>query len=204
MNALAKMQEKEIFLRSFFENSFFENTLFGTHLFELQAEHRVAKNLKKLEEEWLAITHVKQIPILLNQHETTYFAALCSFSPRLARSVSLNSFEQLITQAKAAGLPLSLTLFCKGSKHTTHQAIISKQIKKNCLCLNWQEGHAELEPSQFEFAFISRVPCSDGCGWINSLEIFGADGELLLQIQGSCEDQQAENLKLREIFSSLV
>lgn len=35
------------------------------------------------------------------------------------------------------------------------------------------------------------------------MHFFGAEGELLLQVQGSCEDQQAENLKLREIFSSL-
>lgn len=49
MNALANMQEKEIFLRSFFENSFFENTLFGTSLFDQKAEHKVAKNLKKLD-----------------------------------------------------------------------------------------------------------------------------------------------------------
>lgn len=204
MNALANMQEKEIFLRSFFENSFFENTLFGTSLFDQKAEHKVAKNLKKLEEEWLAITHVKQIPILLNQHQTTYFAALCSLSPRLACSVSLNSFNQLISKAKVLNLPLSFTLFSNGSKHTTHQAVISSHFKKNCLHLDWQEGHAELEPSQFEYAFISRIPCNDGCGWINSLEIFGSEGELVVQIQGSCEDQQAENLKLREVFSSLT
>jgi len=204
MNALANMQDKEIFLRSFFENSIFENTLLGTLFFDPKAEHKVAKDLKKLEEEWLAITHVKQIPILLNQHQTTYFAALCSLSPRLARSVSLNSFEQLISKAKALNIPLNITLFSNGSKHTSNQAMITTHFKKNILHLDWQEGHAELEPSQMEYAFISRVPCSDGCGWINSLEIFGAEGELLIQTQGSCDDQQAENLKLREIFSSLT
>jgi len=82
--------------------------------------------------------------------------------------------------------------------------MITTHFKKNILHLDWQEGHAELEPSQMEYAFISRVPCSDGCGWINSLEIFGAEGELLIQTQGSSDDQQAENLKLREIFSSLT
>ncbi len=204
MNALVNMQEKEVFIRSFFENSFFESDLFGMHFFGSKTEHTVAKDLKKLEEEWLAITHVKQIPILLNQHQTTYFAALCSLSPRLARSVSLNSLNQLISQAKLLDLPLSLTLFNNGSKQTSHPSIISNCFEKNRLHLDWQEGHAELEPSQFEYAFISRIPCSDGCGWINSLEIFGAEGELLLQVQGSCEDQQAENLKLREVFSALV
>lgn len=203
MNALVNLQEKENFLNGFFDNCFFDNSFFETNVYDSKKEHKVAKDLKKLEKEWLAITHVKQIPILLDQHQTTYFAALCSLSPRLVRSVSLNSLNQLINKAKLLNLPLSITLFSNGSKQTSHPAIISNCFKKNCLHLDWQEGHAELEPSQFEYAFISRIPCSDGCGWINSLEIFGAEGELLLQVQGSCQDQQAENLKLREVFSSL-
>lgn len=193
MNALVNFQDEAVFLNSFFETSFFGPKI----------EHKVAKNLKKLEKEWLKITHIKQIPILLNQHRTTYFAALCSLSPKLARSVSLDGFNQLISQAKMLNLPLSITLFGNSGKQTSRQAIISSSFKKNCLHLSWQDGSAELEPSRFEFAFITRIPCSDGCGWINSLEIFGSEGELLLQVQGSCEDQRAENLKLREVFSSL-
>ncbi len=208
MNALVNLQEQENILNIFFDHGlfdgcFFDHGFFETNIYDSKKEHKVAKDLKKLEKEWLAITHVKQIPVLLNRHQTTYFAALCSLSPRLVRSVSLNSLNQLISKAKLLNLPLSLTLFSNGSKQTSHPAIISNCFEKNCLHLDWQEGHAELEPSQFEYAFISRIPCNDGCGWINSLEIFGAEGELLLQVQGSCEDQQAENLKLREIFSSL-
>lgn len=193
MNALANFQDETIFFSAFFEQGFWGKT----------KEHKVAKDIKRLEVEWLAATHCRQIPILLNRHNTTYFSALCSFSKKVARSVSLDSFTYLIKQAKKLNLPLSITLFSNTGKQTSHQAFITSQMQGNCMQLSWQEGQAELEPSQFEFAFVSRLPCDDGCGWISSLEIFGAEGELLLQVQGSCEDQQAENLRLRELFSSL-
>lgn len=193
MNALANFQNETVFFSAFFENGFFGQ----------KEEHQVAKDIKQLEKDWLAARHRKQIPVLLSQHNTTYFGALCSFSKKVARSVSLDSFTYLINQAKKCNLPLSITLFSSSGKQTSHQVFITSRLQKNCMYLSWQEGQAELDPSQFEFAFISRLPCDDGCGWISSLEIFGAEGELLLQVQGACEDQQAENLRLRELFSSL-
>jgi len=193
MNALANFQDETVFFSAFFERGFFGR----------KEEHQVAKDIKQLEDDWLAATHRRQIPALLNQHNTTYFGALCSFSKQVARSVSLDSFTRLVDQAKKLNLPLSLTLFGTTGKQTSHRVFITSQIQGNSMYLSWEEGQAELEPSQFEFAFISRLPCDDGCGWISSLDIFGAEGELLLQVQGSCEDQQAENLRLRELFSSL-
>ncbi len=181
MNALANFQDETIFFSAFFERGFFGK----------KEEHQVAKDIKQLEEDWLAASHRKQIPALLNQHNTTYFAALCSFSKKVARSVSLESVIYLTNQAKKLNLPLSIGLFGSTGKPTTYQA---------CITSDWQ---IELEPSQFEYAFVSRLPCDDGCGWISCLEVFGAEGELLLQVQGACEDQQAENLRLRELFSSL-
>lgn len=193
MNALANFQDESVFFSTFFEKGFFGR----------KEEHSVAKDIKQLEKDWLAARHRKQIPALLNQHNTTYFGALCSFSKKVARSVSLDSFTHLINQAKKLNLPLSITLFNSTGQQTSHQAFITSNMQENWMHLNWQAGCAELEPSQFEFAFISRLPCDDACGWVSCLEIFGAEGELLLQVQGSCEDQQAENLRLRELFSSL-
>lgn len=181
MNALADFQDETVFFSAFFERSFFGK----------KEQHQVAKDIKQLEKDWLAATHRKQIPALLNQHNTTYFGALCSFSKKVARLVSLDSIAYLTNQAKKLNLPLSITLFSSTGKQTSHQAFISSELQEN-------RNHC-----QFEFAFVSRLPCDDGCGWISSLEIFGAEGELLLQVQGACEDQQAENLRLRELFSSL-
>lgn len=199
MNAVAKFQPLNalefdaVLLGNFFEHHFFGG----------KKEHKVAKDIKQLETDWLAATHRKYIPALLNQHNTTYFGALCSFSKKVARSVSLDSFTDLITQAKKLNLPLSITLLNNTGKQTSQPVFITSNLQENCMHLSWKEEQAVLDPSQFEFAFVNRLPCDDGCGWISSLEIFGVEGELLLQVQGACEDQQAENLRLRELFSSL-
>lgn len=193
MNALADFQDETVFFNAFFESSFFGK----------KQQHQVTKDIKQLEEDWLAATSSQQLPALLKRYNTTYFGALCSFSKKVARLVSLDSFTYLIDQAKKLNLPLSIRLFNSAGQQAAHQALITTRLQENLMLLNWQAGQVELEPSRFEFAFISRLPCDDACGWVSCLEIFGAEGELLLQVQGSCESQQAEDLRLRDIFSSL-
>ena len=60
MIALADFQDETVFFSAFFERGFFGK----------KEEHQVAKDINQLENDWLAATHRKQIPALLNQHNT--------------------------------------------------------------------------------------------------------------------------------------
>lgn len=165
-------------------------------------EHPMPQDLATLELEWRNMSDPQQIPALLQRHKTTYFATLCSISPKLARSVSLNSFEQLLNSACQLQLPLSIAMISEGCVQTCKKALLKPFSGKGTLVLEWQEGQARLDPSLFEFAFITRKPLGDS--WISSLEVFGASGEMLLQVQGYQAEGRAENLALREVFSSLL
>lgn len=165
-------------------------------------EHPMPQDLTSLELEWRNMSDPQQISALLQRHQTTYFATLCSISPKLARSVSLDSFEQLLNSACRLQLPLCISMISEGCVQTCKKALLKPCTGKGSLLLEWQEGQAKLDPSLFEFAFITRKPLGDS--WISSLEIFGACGEMLLQVQGYNSEGRVENLALREVFSSLL
>lgn len=165
-------------------------------------EHPMPQDLASLELEWRNMTDPQQISALLQRHKTTYFATLCSISPKLARSVSLDSFEQLLNSACQLQLPLCISMVSEGCIQTCKKALLKPCTTRDLLQLEWQEGQARLDPSLFEFAFITRKPLGDS--WISSLEIFGASGEMLLQVQGYNAEGRVENLALREVFSSLL
>lgn len=164
--------------------------------------HQPPENLSLMEQEWRNLATPAEIPALLERHQTTYFAALCSLGPRLARSVGLDSFEILLKAASKLQLPLRFSFFSNGSIQTGRQALIQLRQEERQRVLNWGQGNARLLPEHFEFAFVTRKPL--GNGWTTALEIFGAEGELLLQLQGESLQGKPENLALREIFNSLL
>jgi putative hemin transport protein len=165
------------------------------------AEHPMPQDLQLLEKEWRNMAGPEQLPQLLKRQHTTYFAALCCLGPKLARSGSLDSFEQLLQQAAQVQLPLSLSMISPGCVQTCRQAVITPRLEQSKLELLWPQGRAQLDPGQFEFAFVTRKPSKDA--WISALEIFGAQGDMLLQIQGATPPGKPENLRLRELMNSL-
>lgn len=155
----------------------------------------------QLESEWRQMTDVHQFFSLIRRHRTTRFAALQAVSSDLSRPVKLDALERVVEQAAATGMEVMFFVGSRGCVQIYTGKVSGFKPMKGWLNLFEPDFTLHADPSTFVHAFVTRKPQSGG--WVTSLEIFNAEGSLLLQMYGRREEGEPEQSAWTQLLTDL-
>ena len=150
---------------------------------------------------WQAMTDTHQVFGLLRELKLTRLEALKIIGSDLAWQLDHSAVAQLFNTAAETGVPIMA--FVGNSGCTQIHSGLVKTIKPMGPWLNVMDEtfHMHLRLDQIADVWAVRKPTEDGN--LTSVEVFGADGEVIIHLVGTRERKQPERQEWRALAESL-
>lgn len=154
-----------------------------------------------LRSRWRAMTDTHQLFGLLRELKLTRLAALQALGPDIAWELDHGAVEALFNQAAASGVPLMAFVANKGCTQIHGGPIETVRMMGPWLNVMDPGFHMHLRLDQVARVWAVRKPTQDG--ELTSVELFGADGEAIIQMFGKRGRGQPEPAEWREMIEGL-
>ncbi|GAA5785566.1 hemin-degrading factor [Chitiniphilus shinanonensis] len=154
-----------------------------------------------LREAWLAMTDTHQFFPLLRKFNVARLGALRAAGRDLAQPVAIDAVETMLHSAAASGLSIMCFVGNRGIVQI-HSGPVSKLLRTG----PWfnvldPDFNLHLNTEAIAECWVVNKPTSDG--WVTSLEVYAADGELIVQWFGERKPGKPELSGWRDLMVSL-
>ncbi|MCT9809052.1 hemin-degrading factor [Acidovorax sp. Be4] len=150
---------------------------------------------------WLALQDTHDFFLMLRQFQVSRLGALRAAGDDLAQQVEADTVEKMLTQAAATQLPIMCFVANRGIVQI-HTGPVKKLLRTGPWFNVLDESfNLHLNTDAVTSSWVVSKPTVDG--WVTSLELYNADGELIVQFFGARKPGQAELSAWRELLLSL-
>ncbi|AZY50465.1 hemin-degrading factor [Bordetella avium] len=154
-----------------------------------------------LREAWLAMQDTHDFFPLLRKFKVSRLAALAAVGSDLAQAVPLDSAERMLTQAAACGLPIMCFVGNRGMIQIHTGPVESLRRTGPWFNVLDARFNLHLNTEAIAQSWVVNKPTADG--WVTSLEIYAANGDLIVQFFGERKPGKPELPVWRELMLSL-
>lgn len=164
-------------------------------------EAAVAADPAALRAHWLALKDTHEFFQMLRQFKVSRVAALEAAGSDLAQDVPPESVETMLQSAAASGLPIMCFVSNRGIVQI-HTGPVHKLVRTG----PWfnvldPKFNLHLNTDAVARCWVVNKPTADG--WVTSLEVFAATGELIVQFFGERKPGKPELPAWRELLLGL-
>ncbi|AEE65822.1 hemin transport protein [Bordetella pertussis] len=154
-----------------------------------------------LRRDWLAMQDTHEFFPLLRRLKVGRLAALKAAGADLAQQVPAETVEHMLTQAAASGLSIMCFVGNRGMIQI-HTGPVEK-LRRTGPWYNVLDPrfNLHLNTETVDSAWVVSKPTSDG--WVTSLELYTAGGELIVQFFGERKPGKPELTAWRQLLSGL-
>ena len=150
---------------------------------------------------WLGLKDTHDFFPMLRKYKASRLGALRAAGPDLAQQVAADTAEVVLTRAAASGLPIMVFVNNRGIVQI-HTGPVQKLLRTG----PWfnvldPKFNLHLNTEAIASAWIVNKPTTDG--WVTSLEVYAATGELIVQFFGARKPGKPELVEWRELLVSL-
>lgn len=150
---------------------------------------------------WLALQDTHDFFLMLRQFQVSRLGALRAAGEDLAQSVEADAVEKMLTQAAATELPIMCFVANRGIVQI-HTGPVRKLLRTGPWFNVLDESfNLHLNTQAVASSWVVSKPTSDG--WVTSLELYTASGELIVQFFGARKPGKPELTEWRELLLSL-
>jgi len=161
----------------------------------------IFSGLAALRAHWLALQDTHDFFLMLRQFQVSRLGALRAAGDDLAQQVEADAVEKMLTQAAATQLPIMCFVANRGIVQI-HTGPVKKLLRTGPWFNVLDESfNLHLNTEAVTSSWVVSKPTVDG--WVTSLELYNADGELIVQFFGARKPGQAELSAWRELLLSL-
>ncbi|MDR6601512.1 putative hemin transport protein [Achromobacter deleyi] len=152
-------------------------------------------------EAWLAMKDTHEFFPLLRKFKVTRLAALAAAGEDLAQPVPAESVERMLQSAAESGLSIMCFVGNRGMIQI-HSGPV-QQLRRTGPWYNVLDPkfNLHLDTTAIASAWVVNKPTSDG--WVTSLEVYAANGDLIVQFFGERKPGKPELTGWRELMISL-
>ncbi|SDK30020.1 ChuX/HutX family heme-like substrate-binding protein [Billgrantia gudaonensis] len=154
-----------------------------------------------LTREWARLRDVHQFSTLLRRHRLERHEANALVEGHFTRRLAVDSVAQALTQASCSDVPLMLFVASPGCVQIRTGRLPTPQRRCGWLALYGNDFTLQLDETAIHAVWAVHKPNRDG--GVTSLEAFGADGELLLQIHAERREGCRERNAWRHLLAGL-
>ncbi|MBM5572011.1 MULTISPECIES: hemin-degrading factor [Deefgea] len=160
-----------------------------------------ASDAAALREAWLALTDTHGFFPMLRKHKVSRLGALQAAGDDLAQSVAIDATETMLQAAAASELAIMCFVGNRGIVQI-HSGPVQKLLRTG----PWYnvldpKFNLHLNTEAIASCWVVNKPTSDG--WVTSLEVYAADGELIVQFFGVRKPGVPELPEWRALMESL-
>lgn len=155
-----------------------------------------------LGDDWAAMSDVHQFFALLRRHGLARHEANALMEGHFTRRLANDGVTRAFERAAASRLPLMLFVASPGCVQIRSGAIPAPERQRGWLNLFGDDFTLHLNDAAISEVWEVRKPNRDG--GVTSLEAFGADGELLLQIYAERQEGRRERNDWRALLADLA
>jgi putative hemin transport protein len=150
---------------------------------------------------WLALKDTHDFFTMLRQFKVSRLGALRAAGDDLAQQVGSDAVERMLTGAAETALPIMCFVANRGIVQI-HTGPVRKLLRTGPWFNVLDESfNLHLNTEAVASSWVVRKPTTDG--WVTSLELYTADGELIVQFFGARKPGQAELAGWSQLLQSL-
>lgn len=165
------------------------------------AEPDAPEDAAALRTHWLALKDTHDFFTMLRQFKVSRIGALRAAGDDLAQPVEADAVERMLSQAAETALPIMCFVANRGIVQI-HTGPVKKLLRTgpwfNVLDENF---NLHLNTEAVASSWVVRKPTTDG--WVTSLELYSASGEMFVQFFGARKPGQPELAGWSELLQSL-
>lgn len=162
---------------------------------------RPLPSIPELAGEWSRMSDVHQFLALLRRHDLRRHEANALMEGRFTRALSTGACEQALAQAAASDLPLMLFVGSPGCVQIRTGRIPSPLRRRGWLNLFGENFTLHLDDTNIVEVWQVSKPNRDG--GVTSLEVFDAQGGLVMQVYAERREGQPERSEWRQLLEGL-
>lgn len=151
--------------------------------------------------DWLALRDTHDFFALLRRHGAARTQALRLAGPGLARPLNISAGCTALEAAAASGVEIMLFVGNKGCIQIHTGPVKSLKVAGPWINVLDPDFNLHLREAAIVSAWLVRKPTDDGI--VTSLELFGADGEMIAQLFGARKPGKPELPAWRELAAQL-
>ncbi len=164
-------------------------------------EADVPDDAARLRAHWRGLTDTHDFFGMLRQFKVSRLGALRAAGQDLAQQVGNETVETMLTRAADTALPIMCFVGNRGIVQI-HTGAVSKLVRTGPWYNVLDETfNLHLNTEAVVSSWIVNKPTSDG--WVTSLELYGKDGELIVQFFGERKPGKPELPAWRDLLQSL-
>lgn len=150
---------------------------------------------------WRALKDTHDFFTMLRQFQVSRLGALRAAGEDLAQPVEADAVERMLTRAAETALPIMCFVANRGIVQI-HTGPVRKLLRTGPWFNVLDESfNLHLNTQAVASSWVVRKPTTDG--WVTSLELYAADGELIVQFFGARKPGQPELAGWTELLQSL-
>ncbi len=164
-------------------------------------ESDTPSDAEALRAHWLALKDTHDFFTMLRQFKVSRLGALRAAGEDLAQQVEADGVERMLTRAAETELPIMCFVANRGIVQI-HTGPVKKLLRTGPWFNVLDESfNLHLNTEAVASTWVVSKPTSDG--WVTSLELYSAEGELIVQFFGARKPGQPEIGAWRELLLSL-
>lgn len=172
-----------------------------TEAVSVAPESATPSDAPALRAHWLALKDTHDFFTMLRQFKVSRLGALRAAGDDLAQSVEADAVERMLSGAAETALPIMCFVANRGIVQI-HTGPVSKLLRTGPWFNVLDESfNLHLNTQAVASSWVVRKPTTDG--WVTSLELYTAGGELIVQFFGARKPGQAELAGWSELLQSL-
>lgn len=154
-----------------------------------------------LRADWLAMTDTHQFFPLLKKHDADRLSALGAAGPDLAQPVAIDAVETVLTAAASAATAIMCFVANRGMIQIHSGPIETLRRTGPWYNVLDPDFNLHLNTTAIAQVWVVNKPTADG--WVTSLEVYHAAGDLIVQFFGARKPGQAELPAWRSMLAAL-
>ncbi|MDQ2150574.1 ChuX/HutX family heme-like substrate-binding protein [Alcaligenaceae bacterium C4P045] len=162
---------------------------------------RGVKDAAALRTDWRAMTDTHQFFPLLKKHDADRLAALEAAGADLAQPVAIDAVETVLTGAAADGIAIMCFVANRGMIQIHSGPIHTLRRTGPWYNVLDPDFNLHLNTTAIAQVWVVNKPTADG--WVTSLEVYNAAGDLIVQFFGARKPGQAELPAWRRTLAAL-
>lgn len=172
-----------------------------TEAVSVAPESNTPSDAPALRAHWLALKDTHDFFTMLRQFKVSRLGALRAAGDDLAQSVQADAVERMLSGAAETALPIMCFVANRGIVQI-HTGPVRKLLRTGPWFNVLDESfNLHLNTQAVASSWVVRKPTTDG--WVTSLELYTAGGELIVQFFGARKPGQAELAGWSELLQSL-